>query len=84
MGKVKNEIWTFCKAQLSAQMATLVDFVVSFLLAAVCVLWYVYASFLGALSGGVVNCVANYRWVFSDAHDLKKRWVALKYLLVWR
>ena len=83
MGKVKNEIWTFCKAQLSAQMATLVDFVVSFLLAAVCGLWYVYASFLGALSGGVVNCVANYRWVFSDAHDLKKRWVALKYLLVW-
>ena len=83
MGKVKNELWTFCKAQLTAQMATLVDFVVSFLLAAGFGMWYVNASFLGALSGGATNCVANYRWVFSGAHDLKKRWVALKYLLVW-
>lgn len=81
MGGLKHESWTFCKAQLSAQMATLADFSVSFFLA-VLGLWYVTASFLGALSGGIVNCAINYRWVFRT-EMLKKRYVALKYLLVW-
>lgn len=82
MGRLRHETWTFCKAQLSAQVATLVDFSMSFLLAAVGGLWYVTASFLGALSGGIVNCVVNYRWVFHAAM-LKKRYVVLKYLVVW-
>lgn len=82
MGRLKHETWTFCKAQLSAQVATLVDFSMSFLLAAVGGLWYVTASFLGALSGGIVNCAVNYRWVFHAAM-LKKRYVVLKYLVVW-
>ena len=82
MGRLKHEAWTFCKAQLSAQVATLVDFIVSFLLAAVGGLWYVTASFLGALSGGMVNCAVNYRWVFRTPM-LKKRYVVLKYLVVW-
>lgn len=82
MGGLKHETWMFCKAQLSAQIATLADFSVSFLLAAGLGIWYVTASFLGALSGGIVNCAVNYRWVFR-AGMLKKRYVALKYLLVW-
>ena len=82
MGRLKHEAWTFCKAQLSAQVATLVDFSVSFIFEAVLGIWYVTASFLGALSGGIVNCAANYRWVF-QAGMLKKRYVVLKYLLVW-
>lgn len=82
MGRVKHELWVFCKAQLSAQLATVIDFAVSLLLATVCNLWYLYATFLGALSGGIANCALNYKWVFK-AQGLKKRYVALKYLLVW-
>lgn len=82
MGRLRREVWTFCKAQLSAQVATLVDFSVSFILAAGMGVWYVTASFLGALSGGIVNCAVNYRWVFR-AVMLKKRYVVLKYLVVW-
>ena len=82
MGRLKREVWTFCKAQLSAQMATIVDFTVSFLMAEAVGLWYVHASFLGALSGGVFNCGVNYRWVF-QSQQLKKKYVALKYMLVW-
>ncbi|MCR4809655.1 MAG: GtrA family protein [Prevotella sp.] len=82
MGRLRREVWTFCKAQLSAQVATLVDFSVSFILAAGMGVWYVTASFLGALSGGIVNCAVNYRWVFR-AGMLKKRYVVLKYFVVW-
>jgi len=72
----------FCKAQLSAQVATLVDFTVSLLLKEVFGMWYVWASFLGALSGGLMNCMVNYRWVF-DADGLKKKNVVVKYFVVW-
>ena len=45
-------------------------------------LFYLYATFLGSVVGGVVNCVINYGWVF-HADDCKKTHVALKYLFVW-
>ncbi len=82
MANLKHLTWTFLKAQLSAQMASLVDFSVSLFLAEVVGLWYLHASFLGALSGGVFNCVVNYRWVFNE-EELKKRNVAIKYMIVW-
>ena len=79
---MKHELWTFCKAQFSAQVATLCDFSLSFLLAEVAGVYYVVASFLGALVGGVANCAMNYRWVF-DAKRLKKLRVARRYFVVW-
>lgn len=82
MGKLKHEAKVFAKAQVTAQIATLVDFVVSFLLAELAGLWYVTASFLGALTGGITNCMMNYRWVF-DTDGQKKKYVALKYGFVW-
>ena len=82
MGKIKHELWTFCKAQLSAQAATLIDFGISIFLAEVAGLWYLYATFIGALTGGICNCVFNYRWVF-DSEGLKKKKVAFRYTIVW-
>ncbi len=82
MGSIKHAVITFCKAQLSAQIATVVDFTVTALLAEVFGLWYLIATFLGALGGGIVNCIVNYHWVF-HAKTLKKRFVAIKYLMVW-
>ena len=82
MGKVKHEIWVFSKAQITAQLATLCDFLVSILLYEVFGMWYVVATFIGAVSGGIVNCLLNYRFVFGSDGQ-KKRYVAFKYLLVW-
>lgn len=82
MCSLRRAIVTFCKAQLSAQIATLVDFSVTAILTEVFRLWYLPATFLGALSGGIVNCIVNYHWVFR-AQTLKMRFVAIKYLLVW-
>lgn len=82
MGKVREEVMKFTKAQASAIIATTVDFLLSLFAYEVCGINYVVSSFIGALSGGIVNCVVNYRWVFgSDGQH--KRYVALKYLIVW-
>ena len=82
MGKIKREIQTFAKAQVTAQVATLIDFALSLLLAEGLGMWYVTASFLGALAGGISNCAMNYRWVF-HSKGLKKGSVAWKYMIVW-
>ncbi len=82
MGKVREEVKKFTKAQASAIIATTIDFLLSLFAYEVCGINYVVSSFIGALSGGIVNCVVNYRWVFgSDGQH--KRYVALKYLIVW-
>ena len=82
MGRIKREIRTFAKAQVTAQVATLIDFALSLVLAEGLGMWYVTASFLGALSGGISNCAMNYRWVF-PADGLGKKGVAARYFLVW-
>lgn len=82
MGSISSELTTFGKAQLTAQVATLTDFTLSYVLAEWCGLWYLCATFLGNVSGGVVNCAMNYRWVF-NAEELKKGSVAWKYMIVW-
>ncbi|EJW97105.1 membrane protein containing GtrA-like protein domain protein [gut metagenome] len=72
----------FLKAQLSAQLASLADFVVTILLVKLLAVYYLYATFLGSVIGGIVNCVINYKWVF-HADDCKKKYVAFKYVFVW-
>lgn len=66
----------------SAQLATAVDFLVTVLLSSVCGLYYVLASAIGAVTGGVVNFVTNYLWVFPGTSGRRLN-VALRYALVW-
>lgn len=72
----------FVKALLSAQFATLVDFITTVLLSSVLGIYYVVGTALGAFAGGVTNCIVNYRWVF-PGNGVSKRYVALKFFLVW-
>ena len=78
----RHAVWVFIKAQLSSYVASLIDFLVTILLVKLSGLFYLYATFLGSVVGGVVNCIINYGWVF-HADDCKKTHVALKYLFVW-
>lgn len=82
MGDISRQIVTFCKAETSAAVASAVDFAVTLILAELLGVWYGYATFIGALSGGVVNCSVNYRWVFT-AQPMGKVQIAMRYLLVW-
>lgn len=81
-GKWYHALITFLKAQLSAQLASLVDFVVTVLLVKCFALFYLYATLIGSVVGGMVNCVINYRWVFSDS-QCKSYYIVMKYSFVW-
>lgn len=82
MGRLKQELWTFGKAQMTALIATLVDFCTSVFLAEILGFYYVMASFLGSLTGGIINCGMNYRWVF-EPQGVKKKNAVMKYMMVW-
>ena len=55
----KGGFFMFLRAQLSAQMATIADFLVTILLVRLFEVYYVYATLAGAVYGGIVNCVIN-------------------------
>lgn len=78
----KGGIFMFLRAQFSSQLASLTDFSVTIILANVFNVYYVYSTFTGSVCGGIVNCIINYRWTFKSK-DCKKRYVAIKYLMVW-
>lgn len=72
----------FLKAILTAQLASVVDFLVTVVLSSLLGVYYVVATAIGAVCGGITNCVFNYRWVFPIT-DSRKRYIAVKYLFVW-
>lgn len=78
----RKELWLFIKAQLSAQVASFIDFFSTVFLVKLFSVYYLYATFFGSVIGGIVNCAINYGWVF-HAEECKKKHVAFKYFLVW-
>lgn len=80
--KRRHSLFMFLRAQLSAQFATLADFFLTY----VCFEWlgiyYVLATSIGAITGGIINCVINYKWAFATK-DCQFKWVFFKYILVW-
>lgn len=82
MDNLRTKLIIFCKAQCSAWIASAIDFGTTIILAHVFGLWYGYSTFIGALNGGIANCLINYRWVF-HAFEMKKRNIAIRYLVVW-
>ena len=78
----KDSFFTFMRAQFSSQISSATDFLTTILLAKLFGMYYVVATTLGALAGGAVNCTVNYFWAFK-AKDCKKKYVLIKYVLVW-
>ncbi len=79
---VKKEIFTFSKAQCSALIATACDYAMRVVMDKILGVDYLVATFLGAVTGGIVNCCINYRFVFSG-NDARKRDVAWRYFVIW-
>lgn len=77
----KGGVFMFLRAQFSAQIATFSDFLVTILLVRLFEVYYVYATLGGAVYGGIVNCVINYKWTFKSKE--KKKNVAVKFIIVW-
>ena len=73
---------TFIKAQAASLSATAVDFSVTVILKELFHCWYLLASILGTLCGGIVNFSMSRRWVFR-ARDKKIHVQVIKYGVVW-
>ncbi|WP_419031829.1 GtrA family protein, partial [Dysgonomonas gadei] len=78
----KGGIFMFVRAQFSSQISSLTDFTVTILLTNIFGVFYGNATLFGNISGGVVNCIINYKWTFK-AQDSKIKHVAIKYVMVW-
>lgn len=78
----RRGILTFTKAMVSSQMASLVDIAMTFVLANVCGIYYLYSTLIGSVCGALSNCYVNYSWTFC-AKDCSKMNVLIKYVIVW-
>ena len=86
----------FLRAQLSSQMATLLDNSVAFVLKKTLDIFkvkviyffshgiesYVLATMIGQIVGGMVVCFLNYRWTFK-AKNIKFRYIFVRFVIVW-
>ena len=72
----------FGKAELTASCASVVDFGLAFFLSDIIGIYYGLANALGVISGGITNCILNYRYVFGDSKS-KKKSVAWRYFIIW-
>lgn len=73
---------TFIKAQLSAILATLVDWLITFTLGELEVLPVLYAGIAGAVGGGIFNFTVNRIWAFNSRNEKVSRQM-MKYILIW-
>ncbi len=73
----------FMRAQFSSQISSITDYLVSFTLVNAVGVHYEYATLFGNISGGIVNCIINYRWTFKAKGTTSLKHVAIKYLMVW-
>jgi putative flippase GtrA len=73
---------TFIKAQASALIASLLDFITTIFLTEVIDCWYLIASIIGTILGGVTNFMISRRWVFTQGEKEIPEQI-LKYMVVW-
>lgn len=72
----------FAKAQASSLVATGCDFCTTALIFRAMPDHVAWSTFLGALTGGFVNCMINYHWTFRGSRQ-KRSVVLLRYTEVW-
>ena len=73
---------TFLKAQASSTLSTLFDFLTTIVCKEFFYFWYVIASLLGTLVGGITNFTLGRVWVF-NGKDKRMPVQVIKYLLIW-
>lgn len=83
MSKNKTHIiLQFFEAQTSSLLSTFCDFATTAVLVEFVGIWYVYATTLGAIAGGIINAIINYAWAFRGTSQ-RKRTIFYRYILVW-
>lgn len=80
--KSDSLIFTFLRSVVSSQTASWIDLGIGFMLFAWIGLAPWLSTALGAIAGGIVNCIINYRFTF-HAQGVSWRAVIIKYMMVW-
>lgn len=75
-------VFTFLRSAASSQTASWVDMGLSFALFAWAHLTPFLSTAIGAVAGGIVNCIINYKFTF-HADDCPWKAVMIKYIMVW-
>ncbi len=75
-------VYTFLRSIASSQTASWVDMLTGFVLFAWCNLTPWLSTAIGAIGGGVINCIINYKFTF-HAQDCPWKAVVVKYTMVW-
>jgi len=60
---------TFLKSQISAIIATCIDFIVLYILVEFIAVWYVLAAAIAALCGAISNFIMGRHWTFLSKDD---------------
>lgn len=77
-----NFIFSFIRSAMSSQAASWVDMIIGFVLFAWLGLKPWVATAIGAVCGGIINCIINFKFTF-HAQGMSWKAVALKYIMVW-
>lgn len=74
--------YKFFKAQISSFTASLIDFVMTVMLVELTGIWYLTASVIGTIAGGVTNYFVNRIWSFKSTRD-RISGQAFRYFHIW-
>jgi len=73
---------SFLRYNIAAILATITDFLVFVILIEIFGIWYIVATILSALSGGITAFILNRNWAFTNKRGrLSKQ--AIRYFFVW-
>ena len=73
---------TFAKAQLASLIASIVDYWCTIIAVELFGVWYVWASAIGTMIGGIANFSLGRNWVFRNK-DKTRQVQLLRYTMVW-
>lgn len=80
--KSNSLVFTYLRSIVSSQAASWTDMLTAFVLFSLAGLDAFYATAIGAICGGILNCIINYRFTFrADGCDWRA--VMVKYVVVW-
>lgn len=74
--------YTLLRSGVAAQTSGWIDFGVSFVMFTWCGMKPMYSAAIGALAGGIANCLINYKFTFR-ANESPWKAVVIKYIIVW-
>lgn len=80
--KSDNVLFTFMRSTVSSQICSWTDMLLSFVLYAWVNLFPWLATAIGAVAGGILNCIIGYRFTY-HADGVSKKAVLVKFSMVW-